>query len=110
MNKIFLAIILSLVPAVVLADASGKRKLLQVEVTDTFFTIYSAEGDFDKETCDIGNPIAFQRADFPSGYDSMLSIALSAHISGKQVEMWFSGCQASPWGGTMPKPTSIVLK
>ena len=102
--------LLFLLSSLSFAGGSGSHKLLKVEVTETYFTIYSADGDFNKESCDVGNPIAFKRSDFPNGYDSMLSTALAAHASGKKIIMWFSGCQASPWSGTMPKPTSIVIE
>ena len=108
MRKII--VILFFLPLTAFAGPSGKRQILQVEVTDVFFTVYSAGAEFNKESCDVGNPIAFKRADFPDGYDGMLSTALAAYMGGKEIEMWFVGCQQSPWSGTMPMPSSIVIK
>jgi len=105
-----ISLILLIVPMIAIAGSSGDRKLLQVEVTDVFFTVYSVSTPFANEACDVGNPIAFRREDFPGGYDSMLSTALAAYMGGKKISMWFNGCQPSPWTGTMPQPTSIIIK
>jgi hypothetical protein len=107
MKKILFATLLAL-PMLAGAVSSNKVKIARVEVTDAFFTIYAVSGDFGKQTCDVGNPIAFRNEDFPN-HSQMLSTALAAHMSGKEVTMWFNGCQASPWSGTMPKPTSLVI-
>ena len=100
---------LLLIPALSFAGNSGERQISRVEVTEDFFTVYAAS-PFEKETCDVGSPIAFKREDFPEGYKSMLSTALAAHMANKKITMWFNGCQESPWSGTMPKPTSIVIQ
>lgn len=111
MKKILVVMLLAIVtPVLINAASSDIEKILKVEVTEDFFTIYSIDGDFGKQECTTGNPIAFRVSDFPNSHDKMLSIALSAYVSGKKVSMWFSGCQNSPWSGTMPKPTSIVIQ
>ena len=113
MKKTLLATMLALplltLPSMVNAVSSNKTKILRVEVTDVFFTIYAANGDFVKQTCDVGNPIAFRIEDFPNSHGQMLSTALTAFSTGKEVTMWFNGCQESPWSGTMPKPSSLVV-
>ena len=92
------------------AVGSGDFNVLRVEVTDTFFTVYSASGAVTNDNCQDGTKVVFWRSDYPSGYDSMLSTALAAHMGGKKISMWFSGCKAGPWGSTLPKAESIVIK
>ena len=102
--------LLILFPLAAISGASGVRHIEQTGVTDTYFAIYSADGEFNRDTCDSGSPVVFYKTDFPEGYASLLSAALSAQMGGKGVEMWFVGCQTSPWGGTMPKPNSLFIK
>jgi len=110
-RKILVILFISIAtPMLASAASSDVDNILKVEVSDAFFTIYSTDGDFGKQGCTVGNPIAFKVSDFPNSHDQMLSIALSAYVSGKKVSMWFSGCHDSPWSGTMPKATSIVIQ
>ena len=92
-----------------MAASSGVRSILRVEVTDTFFTVYSANGDIGNEGCQDSAKVVFRRGDYPQGYDSMLSIALSAHLSNRHITMWLNGCKVGPWGKTLPKAGSIVV-
>lgn len=91
------------------AVGSGEFNVLRVEVTNTFFTVYSGSGPITNDNCEDGNKVVFWRADYPDGYNSMLSVALAAHMGNKKVSMWLDGCKAGPWGKTLPKAESIVV-
>lgn len=88
---------------------SGNISIDRVEVTDAFFTIYSASGPVVNDNCEDSGKVVFWRADYPNGYDSLLSVALSAHMSDKKISMWLDGCKSGPWGKTLPKAGSIVV-
>ena len=113
-----LAILLLVIfPALSQAEGSGDHRLLQVEVGDTGFNIYSSGGDFGSAACasggtsNVNHAISFKQSDFPNGYSHLLSTALAAYMGGKQVSMWYVGCQDSPWNnGNMPKPSTLVVK
>lgn len=92
------------------AVGSGDFGIAQVEVTDTFFTVYSSSGPIVHEKCQDANKVVFWRSDFPNGYETMLSTALAAYMGNKNVSMWLNGCKAGPWGLTLPKPITIVVK
>lgn len=88
---------------------SGKFKIEKVEATDRFFTLYSASGPVNHDGCEDGEKIVFWRDDFPNGYQSILSLALAAHASNKEVSAWLAGCKNGPWGKTLPEPGSLVI-
>lgn len=89
---------------------SGDFGIARVEVTETFFTVYSSSGPITHENCQDAGKVVFWRTDFPNGYETMLSAALAAYMGDKNVSMWLNGCKAGPWGQTLPKPTTIVVK
>lgn len=91
------------------AVGSGEFNILRVEVTESFFTVYSASGPINHDNCEDGNKVVFWRADYPNGYDSLLSTALAAHMSKTKVSMWLNGCKTGPWGKTLPKADSLVV-
>ena len=95
--------IFAFAPISVSAVGSGEFNILKVEVTDTFFTVYSRSGPVTNDNCEDGTKVVFWRADYPNGYDSMLSVALAAHMGNKKVTMWLNGCKSGPWGKTLPK-------
>ncbi|UTW46443.1 hypothetical protein KFE80_06070 [bacterium SCSIO 12696] len=88
---------------------TGEFNILKVEVTDTFFTVYSASGAVANDGCEQADKMVFWRADYPNGYDSLLSVALAAHMGNKKITMWMDGCKLGPWGKALPKPGSIVV-
>lgn len=96
-------------PACFSAVVSGEFNILRVEVTDTFFTVYTASGPITNDNCEDGYKVVFWRTDYPNGYDSMLSVALAAHMGNKKVSMWLDGCKMGPWGKTLPKAGSVVI-
>lgn len=89
---------------------SGTKSIDRVEVTDIFFTVYFSDGAAANDGCQQADRVVYWRADYPSGYGSMLVTALTAHSSGKKVTMWFDGCKTGPWGLTLPKAQSIVIR
>jgi hypothetical protein len=91
------------------ATGSGFIKIQSVEVSESFFTIYSASGDVANDNCEDASKIVFWRVDYPNGFDSMLSTALSAHLANKRISMWLDGCKAGPWGKKLPKASTIVI-
>ncbi|WP_345880987.1 hypothetical protein [Shewanella algae] len=109
LNKITAVGMLAFAPACFSAVGSGEFNILKVEVTETFFTVYSASGAITNDTCEDGSKVVFWRTDYPNGYDSMLSVALAAHMSNRKVTMWLDGCKPGPWGKTLPKAGSIVV-
>ena len=86
-----------------------KIKIDRVEVGEGLFSIYVSGGDFGKQSCDSGQVIIFNAADFPTSHGNMLSVALAAKATNREVTMWFNGCQNTAWGYTVPKPTTLVL-
>lgn len=111
MNKLKLVLFLFFLGLCSTAHAvgSGEFNILKVEVTETFFTVYSASGTVISDDCQDGSKIIFWRADYPKGYESMLSTALAAHMGKKKVSMWFNGCKMGAWNQMLPKPESIVV-
>ena len=91
------------------AAMSIKANIDRVEVGEGMFSIYASGGDFGKESCDSGQVIIFNAADFPTSHGNMLSVALAAKATNREVTMWFSGCQSTPWGYTVPKANTIIL-
>ena len=88
---------------------SGEIDILRVEVTDRYFTVYSANENIGTEGCQDQGKVVFWRDDFTTGYDSMLSAGLAAHMVNKKITMWLNGCKAGPWGKTLPIAASIVI-
>lgn len=109
LNKVAAIGMFTFAPACFSAVGSGEFNILRVEVTDAFFTVYSASGPIASDNCEDRSKVVFWRADYPNGYDSMLSVALAAHMGNKKVSMWLDGCKAGPWKQTLPKAESIVL-
>ena len=107
--RIVFILLLTVAPLCFSAVGSGEFNILKVEVTDTFFTVYSASGSVMNDGCEDGSKIVFWRTDFPGGYDSMLSVALAAHMGNRKVSMWLDGCKVGPWGKRLPIPRSIVV-
>ncbi|BFM10152.1 hypothetical protein R50072_03050 [Simiduia litorea] len=91
------------------AVGSGDFSILKVEATDTFFTLYPTSGSVQNDGCEDGSKVVFWRTDFPTGYDSALSIALAAHMGNRKVSMWLDSCKVGPWGKRLPIPRSIVV-
>ena len=109
MKNIYALLLVAFLPFNIHAAGSGEKYILKVEVTDSFFTVYSENGAIGNEGCEDSAKVVFWREDFPNGYSSMLSVALSAHMAGKKVTMWLNGCKSGPWGKTLPKAGSIVV-
>ncbi|MCI5138302.1 MAG: hypothetical protein D3922_07775 [Candidatus Electrothrix sp. AR1] len=107
-----------LLPAkAVFAEGSGQHTILRVEVEDSGFNIYTANGDFNPATCadqavsTVNKVISFKLSNFPYGYGHMLSTALAAHMGGRKISMWYAWCQESPCkNGQMPKPQTLVIQ
>lgn len=119
MRKLVLLLLLLLanLPFTALAEGSGDYSILKVEVGESGFNIYSSGGNFGSAACADGSPstvnhvISFKKVDFPNSYPHLLSVALAAYMGGKNVSMWYAGCQLSPWNnGNMPKPVTLVIK
>jgi len=116
--KNLVALLMLVVSIPVLSEGSDDSKISRVEVTDAGFNIYAKEDQFSSAVCDDGDSstvnyaISFKQTDFPNGYSHMLSTALAAFMGDKNISMWYSGCQSSPWGvnQTMPKPVTLVVK
>lgn len=105
-----LSVSLALSGAAHAGSISAKTKIDRVEVTDTMFAIYPVGGSFgSKESCEGDGVIVFNVADFPNSHAQMLSIALAAKATGREVTMWSSGCQTTVWGYTVAKAGSLVM-
>lgn len=91
------------------ATGSGAKTIDSVEVTDAFFTVYFSDGAATSDNCQQSDKVVFWKTDYPNGYSSMLSTALTAFSAGKKVTMWFNGCKIGPWNQTLPKADSIVI-
>ena len=91
------------------ATNSGNVMISKIEVTDSFFTIYAAATPVVSDNCEDASKVVFWRTDYPNGYDSMLSVALAAHMANRKITMWLVGCKPGPWGKNLPKADSIVV-
>ncbi len=87
---------------------SGHQTITRFEVTDTFFTLYFG-GDISNDGCVDQTKVVFWAADYPVGYNSMLSAALAAYMSGKQISMFLHNCKVGPWGSTLPFAQTINI-
>ena len=85
---------------------SGHQTITQFEVTNTFFTLYFG-ANIPNDGCEDRTKVVFWADDYPKGYASMLSTALAAYISGKQISMFLHNCKDGPWGSTLPFAQSI---
>ena len=109
LTRLILLPLLCVTTHVYSAVSSGEFNISSVEVTDTFFTVYSASGPVSSDNCEDNAKIVFWRDDYPNGYDSMLSSVLAAHMGDKKVSMWLNGCKSGPWGKTLPHAESVVV-
>jgi len=108
--RLFTLILLFFNSTQVFSGNSGTRTISRVEASDTFFTIYSSGTAFDNtEGCEDTTKVVFWAVDAPDGHKKMMSLAISAMMSGKQVSMWFNGCKMGPWNKTLPTPTTINI-
>lgn len=105
-----LSVSLALSGAAHAGATSDKNKIERIEVSDTMFAIYPANGGFvNKESCERNDVMVFAVADFPNSHNQLLSIALAAKATDREVTMWLSGCQTTIWGYTVAKPATLVM-